>query len=79
MPEQVGPSPAQVRPFPEDHGSRWTEEAEAGVLALFDAGMSPKEIALKSGRSASAIRKRLQKHGRLPSPSSGSLAPDATG
>lgn len=43
----------------------WTTEEDHQLLAAFDAGMSPRELAMVHQRSPGAVRTRLAKLGRL--------------
>lgn len=52
-------------PKPSNAGHAWPPEEDVRLLADFDAGVTPKELALKHGRTTGAIKSRLVKHGRI--------------
>jgi hypothetical protein len=50
-------------------GKPWSSDEDKQLLAAFDAGKTPAELARLHGRTQGGIRARLEKHGRLePSP-----------
>ncbi len=53
------------KPRPENAGRSWSPQEDAELLAEFDAGIVPKELAVKHGRTKGAIESRLVKHGRI--------------
>lgn len=55
----------EARPKPSNAGHAWPPEEDARLLADFDAGVTPKELAQKHGRTTGAIKSRLVRHGRI--------------
>lgn len=47
-------------------GKTWSEEEDKRLLEAFDAGKSPRELAVLHRRKVGGIESRLVKHGRLP-------------
>ena len=56
--EKRGPQPGMV-------GKRWTAEAEARLVAAFDAGKGLKDIAVELERKRGGVRARLVKLGKI--------------
>ena len=51
--------------LPANFGKPWSEGEDRALAAAFDAGMPIAEIARKHGRTASSIRLRLEKLGKI--------------
>lgn len=62
-PETAAKPGPKTRPV--NAGRSWSPEEDAELLAGFDAGTVPRELAAKHGRTNGAIRSRLVKHGRI--------------
>lgn len=62
-PDATAKQAQKVRP--ENAGRSWSPEEDAELLAEFDAGIVPKDLAAKHGRTKGAIESRLAKHGRI--------------
>lgn len=58
-----GQPPSGAKPL--NAGKAWSPEEDELLLREFDAGVAPKELAKKHGRTKGAIDSRLVKHGRL--------------
>jgi hypothetical protein len=59
---------AKSRPRPEARtnvGKPWSDEEDRRLLAEFDRGRRPTEIAQDLGRTLAGIEARLERHGRL--------------
>lgn len=56
---------AEANPRPANAGNAWPPEEDLRLLADFDAGVTPKELARKHGRTPGAIKSRLVKLGRI--------------
>jgi hypothetical protein len=54
--------------LPPNVGKPWSAAHDALLLAGFDAGLTPDELAARVGRTRAGIRSRLVRHGRLPPP-----------
>ncbi|MBK6599422.1 MAG: hypothetical protein IPG25_16710 [Proteobacteria bacterium] len=52
-------------PAPRNVGMRWTTEEERLMMAAFDAGHAPADIAATLQRSLAGVEARLEKLGRL--------------
>jgi hypothetical protein len=66
--KQVEPTKAKTRPRPEgpsNVGKPWSDEEDRRLLAEFDRGGRPNEIAQELGRTIAGIEARLERHGRL--------------
>ncbi|RZF26069.1 hypothetical protein EVC45_29910 [Paraburkholderia sp. UYCP14C] len=63
----VEPDPAAraERERPKNAGRAWPPEEDEALLRDFDAGMSPKQLAAKHGRTKGAIDSRLVRLGRV--------------
>jgi len=61
----TGQQSVEARPKPLNAGHAWPPEEDARLLADFDAGATPKELARKHRRTTGAIKSRLVKHGRI--------------
>jgi hypothetical protein len=61
------PAPAgrAARERPENAGRSWSDEEDADLLNAFDAGVSPKDLAVKHRRTKGAIDSRLVRLGRV--------------
>lgn len=63
------PSPtpkSRARPdVPSNVGKPWSEAEDRRLLAEFDRGSKPSELARQLGRTLAGIEARLEKHGRL--------------
>jgi hypothetical protein len=60
------PQPPRNRPdLPSNVGKPWTQEEDQRLLAEFDRGRSPRELAKSHGRTLAGVEARLEKHGRL--------------
>ncbi|CAM2163163.1 hypothetical protein BC2230_120091 [Burkholderia cepacia] len=55
----------EASPKPSNAGHAWPPEEDTRLLANFDAGVTPEELARKHGRTTGAIKSRLVKHGRI--------------
>jgi hypothetical protein len=54
-----------VAELPGNAGKPWTDEEDRRLLAEFDAGRTPVEIAQLHARTLAGIQARLERHGRL--------------
>ncbi|MGP8432790.1 hypothetical protein ACT2FY_38030 [Paraburkholderia fungorum] len=63
----IRPDPAAKaeRERPQNAGRAWPPEEDQALLRDFDAGMSPKQLAAKHGRTKGAIDSRLVRLGRV--------------
>ena len=62
----VTSAPSRPRPqTPSNVGKPWSDEEDQRLLAEFDRGRSPRELASLHGRTLAGIEARLEKHGRL--------------
>jgi hypothetical protein len=62
----VTSSPSRPRsPTPSNVGKPWADEEDQRLLAEFDRGRSPRELAGLHGRTLAGIEARLEKHGRI--------------
>jgi hypothetical protein len=60
------PQPPRHRPdLPSNVGKPWSQEEDQRLLAEFDRGRSPRELAKAHGRTLAGVEARLEKHGRL--------------
>jgi hypothetical protein len=50
---------------PSNVGKPWTEEEDRRLLAEFDSGRKPTELAREFGRTLAGIEARLERHGKL--------------
>jgi hypothetical protein len=50
---------------PSNVGKPWTEEEDRRLLAEFDRGRKPAELAREFGRTLAGIEARLERHGKL--------------
>jgi len=50
---------------PSNAGKPWGDEEDRRLLAAFDLGRAPLEIARELGRTVAGIEARLERHGRL--------------
>jgi hypothetical protein len=50
---------------PSNVGKPWTEEEDRRLLAEFDRGRKPAELARELGRTLAGIEARLERHGKL--------------
>lgn len=55
----------RTKVVPDNAGRSWTEKEEQELLALFDSGISVKDIARKHGRTPGGIASRLVRLGRI--------------
>lgn len=51
--------------LPPNVGKPWTPDDDAALLAAFDAGTAPAQLAGRFGRTRTGIRARLERYGRL--------------
>ena len=61
-------APAKPRPrgdLPSNVGKPWSEDEDRRLLAEFDRGRKPAELARDMGRTLAGIEARLERHGRL--------------
>jgi hypothetical protein len=70
--ERDAPEAAEVqRParrsgsVPSNVGKPWSAEEDSRLLAEFDRGSSPRQLAAAHGRTLAGVEARLEKHGRL--------------
>jgi DNA-binding NarL/FixJ family response regulator len=70
--EESAARAARRAQLPDNVGRTWTPEEQEALVAEFQAGMTPAEIAEKHGRTLRAIEARLEKLGLIP-PGSGTL------
>lgn len=61
----TGPQSPEKSSKPSNAGHAWPPEEDVRLLADFDAGVTPKELARKHGRTTGAIKSRLVKLGRI--------------
>jgi len=65
----AAPSPAAAprsrTELPSNVGKPWSEEEDTRLLAEFERGRTPAQIARDLGRTLAGIEARLEKHGRL--------------
>ena len=59
------------RNLPPNTGKAWAEEDDALLLAGFDGGAEPKDLARQLGRTRYAVEARLVKLGKLPAGTGG--------
>jgi hypothetical protein len=64
MEREVGREKRRER-LPANFGKPWTEPEDQALAAAFDAGLVMGEIARKHARTASSIRLRLEKLGKI--------------
>jgi len=57
--------PAQRADAPGNVGKPWSKDEDQRLLAEFERGRSPAELAQLHGRTLAGIEARLEKHGRL--------------
>src|SRR5262245_59280015 len=57
--------PPQRADAPGNVGKPWSKEEDQRLLAEFERGRSPSELAQVHGRTLAGIEARLEKHGRL--------------
>jgi hypothetical protein len=62
---QPAPPVRAARDRPENAGRSWSGEEDADLLRAFDAGVSPKDLAARHGRTKGAIDSRLVRLGRV--------------
>lgn len=55
----------QRHPLPENNGKPWTEDLDAELCSLFDAGMKKKDLCTHFGRTSGAIVSRLERLGKM--------------
>lgn len=69
QPDQVKPNEVKSRVGrpngPSNAGKPWSDEEDRRLLAEFDRGRRPNEIARDLGRTLTGIEARLERHGRL--------------
>jgi hypothetical protein len=66
--KQPDTAAAKTRPrsdLPSNVGKPWTEEEDQRLLAAYDRGSKPAELAREHGRTLAGIEARLEKHGRI--------------
>jgi len=59
------PKPRQRADLPSNVGKPWSDEEDRRLLAEFDRGRRPSELARELGRTLAGIEARLERHGRL--------------
>jgi hypothetical protein len=59
------PNPKTRADAPSNVGKPWTEEEDRRLLAEFDRGRKPTELARELGRTLAGIEARLERHGKL--------------
>jgi hypothetical protein len=69
--ENGGRQTARARDMPGNVGKPWTGEEDQRLLAAFDAGQTPGDIARLHQRTVGGIEARLVKHGRIAAAESG--------
>ena len=62
---QNRPRPRSRDSLPGNAGKPWSEEEDRNLLAEFDRGRTPAELAQTHARTVAGIQARLEKHGRL--------------
>jgi hypothetical protein len=58
-------TPRSRSDLPSNVGKPWSQEEDQRLLAEFDRGRSPRELAKAHGRTLAGVEARLEKHGRL--------------
>jgi hypothetical protein len=59
------PKPKQRPDAPSNVGKPWSDEEDRRLLAEFERGRTPAELARELGRTLAGIEARLERHGRL--------------
>ena len=62
---ETSPKPQPRAGMPSNVGKPWSEEEDRRLLAEFDRGRKPSELARDLGRTLAGIEARLEKHGKL--------------
>jgi hypothetical protein len=63
--DTAGAKPRSRAELPSNVGKPWTDDEDERLLAAFDRGRKPAEIARELGRTLAGIEARLEKHGRI--------------